>query len=108
MSKGFTLKKIKGYFYARKYKNELYIFLLKMKFGLKKAIKPSVLAIIFSNSFTYNQAEQIKKRSNLCPHLVRNTPYSTFKVGQLFTYLSWSHPAGTYPQNDGRTDVDAT
>ena len=34
-----------------------------MKFGLKKllCIKQSVLAIIFSNSFTFNQAEQIKK-----------------------------------------------
>ena len=34
-----------------------------MIFGLKKlrCIKQCILAIIFSNSFTYNQAEQIKK-----------------------------------------------
>ena len=31
--------------------------------------------IIFSNSFTYDQAEQIKKRSHLCPNFVGNTPY---------------------------------
>ena len=29
----------------------------------------------FSNSFIYDQAEQIKKRSHLCPNFVGNTPY---------------------------------
>ena len=28
-----------------------------------------------SYSFTYDQAEQIKKRSHLCPNFVGNTPY---------------------------------
>ena len=37
-----------------------------------KAVRPSNY---FSNSFTYDQAEQIKKRSHLCPNFVGNTPY---------------------------------
>ena len=40
---------------------------------MHKAVRPSNYVF---NSFTYNQAKQIKKeRSNLCPNFVRNTPY---------------------------------
>ena len=35
---------------------------------MHKAERPS--NYFFSNSFTYDQAEQIKKRSNLCPNLL--------------------------------------
>ena len=42
------------------------------KTSMHKAVRPSNY---FSNSFTYDQAEQIKKRSHLCPNFVGNTPY---------------------------------
>ena len=49
----------------------------------------------FSNTFTYNQAEQIK-RSNLCPNFVRNTSElntieSTFKAEQLHIHVCLGH-----------------
>ena len=37
-----------------------------------KAVRPSNY---FFQFFTYDQAEQIKKRSHLCPNFVGNTPY---------------------------------
>ena len=69
------LKKIKGNFCARKSKKQA--SLLKNvswpeKTSKHKAVRPSNF---FSNSFTYDQAEQIKKRSHLCPNFVGNTPY---------------------------------
>ena len=36
-----------------------------------KAERPSNY---FSDSFTHNQAEQIKKKRNLCLNFIRNTP----------------------------------
>ena len=61
MFKGIYIKKDQREFCARKSKK--YPSLLKCNLIWKKVwcIKLSVLAIIFSNSFTYNQAEQIRK-----------------------------------------------
>ena len=42
------------------------------KTSMHKAVRPSNY---FFNSFTYDQAEQIKERSHLCPNFVGNTPY---------------------------------
>ena len=54
---------------------------------MHKAERPSNY-FFFSNTFTHNQAEHKKERSNLCPNFVRNTPdlntlESTFKVEQV-------------------------
>ena len=60
-----------------------------------EAVRPS--NYFFSNSFTYNQAEQIKKEV-ICVQIlleIHLTEHGRFHFGQLFTHLSWSHPAGT-------------
>ena len=73
---------------------------------MHRAVPPS--NYFFSNSFTDNQAKQIKKEV-ICVqilleiHLTEHGRFH-FKVGQLLTHLSLSHPAGTWRQND----VDAT
>ena len=63
---------------------------------MHKAVRPS---IFFSNSFTYNQAGQIKKEV-MCGQIlleIHLTEHGRFHFqGQtIFTHLSWSHPAGT-------------
>ena len=64
---------------------------------MHKAVRPS--NYFLSNSFTYNDAERIKKEvicvQILLEYTLLNTVDFIFKVGQLFTHLSWSHPAGT-------------
>ena len=80
MLKGVYIKKIKGKFCAILWKsNKISIVIENVIWSEKNwCIKQSILAIIFSNSFTCNQGEQIKKgASNLCPNFVRNTPYWT-------------------------------
>ena len=62
-------------------------------------MKQSVLAIIFSNYFTYNQAEQIKKEV-ICVQIlleIHLTEHGRFHFqGRAAFYTpSWSHPAGT-------------
>ena len=64
-----------------------------MLFGLEKiwCIKQSVLAIIFSNSFTYNQAEQIKKAVTCVQILleIHHTEHGRFHFqGQTTIYTS--------------------
>ena len=64
---------------------------------MHKAVRPS--NSFFSNSFTYNQAEQIKK-AVICVqilldiHLTEHGGFH-FEGRTLFTHLSWSHPAGS-------------
>ena len=72
-----------------------------MLFDLKKlsCIQQCVLAIIFSSSFTYNQAEQIKKEV-ICVQIlleIHLTEHGRFHFqGRTAFYTpSWSHPAGT-------------
>ena len=77
--KGFTLKKIKGNFCARK---------LKISIVIKNVVwSELLLQLFFPNSFTYNQAEQIKK-GVICVQIcykctLLNTVDFIFKVGQL-------------------------
>ena len=59
MLKGIYIKKIKGNFCAQKSKKISIV--IKNVILSEKTLKQCVLAIMFSNSFTYNQAEQIKK-----------------------------------------------
>ena len=61
MLKGIYIKKIKGNFCARKSKKISIVIknvIRSEKTLMHKAVQPSNY---FSNSFTYNQAEQIKK-----------------------------------------------
>ena len=68
---------------------------------MHKAVRPSNY---FFKSFTYYQAEQIKKEVISVQILLLNAVDFIFKVGKLFIHLSWSDPASTRREND----VDAT
>ena len=73
---------------------------------MHKAERPS--NYFFPIALYNNQAEQIKKvviclQIMLEIHLLNMVDF-IFKVGQLFTHLYWSLPAGTWRQND----VDVT
>ena len=64
---------------------------------MHEAMRPS--NYFFSNSFTYNQAEQIKKgvicvRILLQIHLTEHGRFY-FQCRQLLTHLPWSHHTGT-------------
>ena len=99
MLKGVYIKKDQREFFVRENLKKINIVIKIVNWSEKlRCIKQCVLAIIFSNSFIYNQAEQIKKEV-ICVQIlleIHLTEHGRIHFqGRTTFYLSWSHPAGT-------------
>ena len=73
---------------------------------MHKAVHPS--NYFFSNSFTYNQAEQIQKEVNLCPNFVRNnlTKHGRFHYqGRTTFYTPVLVPTSRHMTSMRRDDI---